>query len=156
MTQMRPFAALVHRLEPILPIMALLLLVLGAWLIHLSDGQFSWGDGWIVTAIATLVVVEGLAGALLAPRSKKLVALIDATPEGAVPDGVRQAALDPMIWDLAHLATFSFLGVVFVMADQPSGGVAVVVVVVASIIGVALSRWQIAMAGKTSAAAVTA
>jgi hypothetical protein len=153
MAQVRPFAALVHRLEPILPILAVALLGLGAWLIHLSHGGFSWSDGWIVTAVATLVIIEGLAGSLLAPRSKRLVALIDSTADGDVPAPVRSATLDPMIWDLAHIATFGFLGVVFIMSAKPSGGFAVVIVVVASAVGVALSRWQIAMAGRSSPAA---
>jgi VanZ family protein len=146
----RPVAALVHRLEPILPIAALVLFGLGGWLIHLSDGEFDWGDGWIVTAIVTLVVVEGLAGALLAPRSKKLVAQINSTPDGPVPDSVRQSMLDPMIWDVAHVATMGFLGVVFLMSDKPSGGISVVIVVAAALIGIALSRWHIALAGTRS------
>lgn len=152
MAAARPFAGLVHRLEPLLPIMALLLLGLGAWLIHLSGGEFSWKDGWIITAVVTLVIVEGLAGALLAPRSKRLVELIDATPDGAVPDNVRRAMLDPIIWDLAHVATVGFLGVVFLMAAKPSGALSVVIVVVAAVIGVALSRWQISLAGRSNAA----
>jgi hypothetical protein len=153
MAAARPFAALIHRLEPLLPILALLLLGLGAWLIHLSGGEFSWKDGWIITAVVTLVVVEGLAGALLAPRSKRLVALIDSTPDGAVPENVRRTMLDPIIWDLAHIATVGFLGVVFLMAAKPSGGLAVVIVVVAAALGVALSRWQISMADRPVTAA---
>jgi hypothetical protein len=145
--EMRPFAGFVHRLEPLLPIFALALFGLGAWLIHLSDGEFKWSNGWIVTAITALVVIEASAGVLLAPRSKKLVAMIEAAPDGAVSDDLRCASLDPMIWDLAHIATVGFLGVVFVMADKPSGGTAALIVGVAAAIGVVLSRWQISMAG---------
>lgn len=145
--EMRPFAGFVHRLEPLLPILALALLGLGAWLIHLSDGEFKWSNGWIITAVTALVIIEGMAGALLAPRSKKLVAVIKAAPDGAVPENIRRASLDPMIWDIAHAATVGFLGVVFIMADKPSGGMATVIVVVAAAIGVALSRWQLSMAG---------
>jgi hypothetical protein len=147
--EMRPFAGLVHRLEPFLPIFAVLLFGLGAWLIHLSGGEFAWSNGWIITAITALAVIEGLAGALLAPRSKRLVAMINEAPDGAIPDDIRRASLDPIIWDLAHVATLGFLGVVYVMADKPSGGVATAVVVVAALIGVGLSRWQIATAGGT-------
>jgi hypothetical protein len=144
-SQMRPFAALIHRLEPILPILAIFILGFGAWLIHLSGGEIKWGDGWIITALAALVIIEGLAGALLAPRSKKLVELIEATPDGEVPAAVRAAATDPMIWDLAHIATFGFGGVVLVMADKPSGAVSTIIVVVGAILGVVLSRWQLSM-----------
>jgi hypothetical protein len=149
--QLRPFAALVHRLEPLLPILAVVILGMGAWLVHLDNGEFGWGDGWILTGLITLVVVEGLAGSLLAPRTKKLVALIDAAPEGDVPAEVRRATLDPIIWDIAHIATVGFIGVVFIMSDKPSGGFAVALVIVAAGLGVALSRWQIAMARRSPA-----
>lgn len=154
--QARPFAAMVHRLEPLLPIAALLLLGFGAWLIHLSDGVWKWKDGWILVAVITLVVVEGLAGALLAPRSKRLVAMIEAAPDGELTPDLRNAMADPVIWDLAHIATFGFLGVVFVMASKPSGGAAALIVIIGAIVGVALSRWQLASIKVAGAKAVLA
>ncbi|HWA66480.1 MAG TPA: hypothetical protein VG899_08955 [Mycobacteriales bacterium] len=148
--QMRPFAGLVHRLEPLLPILAIFILGFGAWLIGASHHAWHWGDGWILTALITLIVIEGLAGSLLAPRTKALVAAIDAAPDGDVPAELRRQALDPVIWDIAHVATFGFLGVVFVMTNKPSGGVATLIVVIGAIVGVALSRLQLAAAAKQS------
>jgi hypothetical protein len=152
----RPFATLVHRLEPLLPIMALLLLGLGAWLIHLSDGEFEWKNGWIMTAVITLVVVEGLAGALLAPRTKKLTQLVDAAPDGEISAEVRQAMVNPIVWDVAHIATVGFLGVVFLMAAKPSGTASVIIVVVSAALGIALSRWQLAVLKMAGAKALVA
>lgn len=148
--QLRPFAALVHRLEPLLPIAAVLLLGLGAWLIHLSAGEFSWSDGWVLTAVTTLVLVEGLAGAALAPRTKKLIQMIESAPDGEVPLQLRRAVLDPVVWDIAHIATVGFLGLVFLMAAKPSGAFSVPLVVVAAAVGVALSRWQLAKVPQVS------
>jgi uncharacterized membrane protein len=155
-SQARPFAVLVHRLDPLFPFAALALLALGFWLIHLSDGAFHVKDGWVLTSLITLVVVEGLAGALLAPRAKKLVALIEATPEGDVPAPVRAAMLDPFIWDIAHLATVTFLGVVLLMAAKPSGGISILVVGVAAIVAIALSRWELALFKVADARALVA
>jgi hypothetical protein len=149
--QMRPFAALVHRLEPMLPILAIFILGFGAWLIGASHHAWHWGDGWIATAIATLVIVEGLAGAVLAPRTKKLVAAIEAAGDGEVSGELHQQAMDPMIWDIAHVGTLGFLGVVFVMTNKPSGWLSAVIVVVAAIIGVGLSRLQLSAAAKHAA-----
>ncbi|HVU61853.1 MAG TPA: hypothetical protein VHD58_09420 [Mycobacteriales bacterium] len=151
--QARPFAALVHRLEPLFPIVALLILGFGAWLIHLEKGFVDWGDGWILTSLITLIVIEGLSGTLLAPRSKKLISAIDAAPNGPMSAELRRQASDPMIWDLAHIGTLGFLGVVFVMVSKPSGGVSVVLVVVGVIVGVLLSRWQLALAAKATGTA---
>jgi hypothetical protein len=140
--EMRSWSAMVHRLEPLLPVMALLLLGLGAWLIHLSGGEISWSDGWIVTSVVTLIAVEAAAGMLLAPRSKALVAGIAEAADGEAPR-VRVAALDSVIWDLAHVATFAFLGVVFLMAAKPSGAWSVAFPVVGAVVGVAASRLQL-------------
>lgn len=142
--EMRSWTVMVHRLEPLLPISALLLVGLGAWLIHLeaADGV-SWSDGWIVTAVVSLVIVEGLSGALIAPRSKALVARVNESADGPVPDDVRALTRNPVIWDLAHIATFGFLGVVFLMAAKPSGGWAPLFPIAGAVVGVALSRAQL-------------
>jgi hypothetical protein len=71
--EMRSWAAILHRLEPLFPIAALVLLLLGAWLVHLSDGEIHWGDGWLLTSLIALIVVEGVAGAKLAPKAKAAV-----------------------------------------------------------------------------------
>ncbi|HVU62044.1 MAG TPA: hypothetical protein VHD58_10395 [Mycobacteriales bacterium] len=146
----------VHRLEPLLPVSALLILVFGAWLIGASHKVWHWGDGWILTAVIALIVIEGLAGALLAPHSKKLVAAIEEAGNGPMSPALRSQAMDPVIWDLAHVATFGFLGVVFVMTNKPSGVGAVIVVVIGAIVGVALSRWQLALAAKATGTAASA
>lgn len=139
--EMRPFAQFIHRLEPLLPILAVFILGFGAWLVHLEDA--GWGTGWVSAPLTALIVIEGLAGALLAPRSKKLVERIGATPDGDAPADLRAATLDPMIWNIAHIATFGFLGVVFVMAVKPHGWIAAIVIVVGAGIGLALSRLQL-------------
>lgn len=149
--QARPWARTVHRLEPLLPMFAVAILVFGAWLVHLgskSDG-FAWSDGWVLTPLISLILIEGLAGAVLAPRSKALVERIESTPDGPVPAELRSAMLDPTIWDIAHIATVGFTGVVFVMVAKPAGSIAWLFPVVGAAIGVALSRWQIDRARRT-------
>jgi hypothetical protein len=146
--EVRPLVSLMHRLEPLLPILALVLLVLGAWLVHLghdSDG-FRFSDGWITTGIVTIVVIEGLAGTQLAPRTKAIVERIKDASDGPIPTELRQQVLDPVMWDVAHVATGSFLGMVLVMADKPSGGIAWLFPVAGAVIGVGLSRWQLTLA----------
>lgn len=154
--QMRPWAAILHRLEPLFPLVAVGLLGLGLWLVHLgahTDDQFSYSDGWVVTAIVTLVVIEAVSGALLAPQAKRLVALIDAAGDGAVPDDIRSITVDRRIWDIGHVATFGFVGVVFLMAAKPTGWVVVLPPVIGALVGLALSSLQLGRlrVGATSA-----
>lgn len=142
--EMRSWAAILHRLEPLFPIAALLLLLLGAWLIHLSDGEIRWGDGWLLTSLITLIVVEGVAGAKLAPKARAAVKAVEDAPDGPVPDSLRRtAALEPWIWYPSHVATFGFAAVVFLMAAKPSGAWSVVIVIVGALIGVAVARLQL-------------
>jgi hypothetical protein len=144
--EMRPWVAILHRLDPFFPLVALLLLGLGSWLVHLgahTDDQFSFKDGWILTAIVSLVVIEATAGALLAPAAKRLHARMESTPDGPVDDDLRCAVLDWRIWHVGHAATFGFLGIVFLMAAKPAGGWAPVVVGVGVAIGLVLSSLQL-------------
>lgn len=141
--EMRSWGRLVHRLDPLFPFAALLLLGFGAWLIHLSDGQIRWGDGWLLTALISLIVVEGLSGALIAPKAKAAVKLIEQAPDGPVSHDLRRLSVDPAIWHISHIATFGFAGVVFLMAAKPTGALSPIIVVVAAAIGVLVSAAQL-------------
>jgi len=139
----RSWAMLMHRLDPLFPLAALLLLGLGAWLIHLSGGEFSWHDGWVITAVVSLVVIEGLAGARLAPKAKAIVAEIEQAGDGPISESLHRRIIDPLAWHVGHIATFGFAGVVFLMAAKPSGAWSPVIVVIGAVIGVVLSGAQL-------------
>jgi hypothetical protein len=142
--ELRAWGKVVHRLEPLFPVLALVLLGLGAWLVHLEgDEGIGWSNGWVITAVVTLVIVEALGGILLAPRGKAMVAAIDAAANGPVPDDIRAKTTDPVLWHVAHLSTGAFLGVVFVMAAKPTGLGAVLIVLVGAALGVASALVQL-------------
>lgn len=144
--EMRSWGRVMHRLEPLFPLMALLLLGLGIWLVHLGHGTddgFSFKDGWVVTAIVTLVAVEAMGGAVLAPRGKQFTTMIEHAPDGAVADDLHARAVDPAVWYAAHITTFAFLGVVFLMATKPEGQWAWLFPTVGAVVGVLLSKLQL-------------
>lgn len=130
MAECRPWVPVVSAVEPLLPLAALAILGSGAWLIDLSGGEVAWGDGWIVVSLVTLIVIE-IAGGSISPRSKRWRARLAQAPDGPVPEDVRAAGLDPVLWSVAHIATGGFLGVVFVMSARPSGLGSVLVVLIA-------------------------
>jgi hypothetical protein len=156
--ELRLWARLMHRLEPLLPIAGLLLLVLGAWLVHLgskTDDAFSYKDGWIITSVVTLVVVEALSGALLAPRTKALGHAIEEASDGPVPAEIRARLANPFVWHIGHIATFAFIGVVFLMTTKPSGAWAPVFPVLGAIVGMLIALPQLRAAQRLSAAGGT-
>jgi Predicted integral membrane protein (DUF2269) len=154
--EMRSWAAILHRLEPLFPIAALFLLGFGAWLVHLSDGEIKFSDGWLLTGLIALVVFEAVAGVKLAPKAKLVVRLVEEAADGPVPDVVRQGALEPWIWYPTHIATFGFAAVVYLMAAKPSGAWSPVIVIVGVLIGVAVTRLQLRALSAPPAPAVSA
>jgi hypothetical protein len=111
------------------------LFALGAWLVELSDEEIGWGDGWVLTAIVALVVMEAVGGAVIARHSARLEAAVEAAPDGPVPADVGVLVLDRGIWLGAHFSTAVALGILFLMTVKPSGAASVIVVVVAGLLG---------------------
>lgn len=142
-SEIKFWGRLVHRLDPLFPLVALLLLGFGAWLIHLSGGDFKWSTGWVLTAVISLVVIEGVMGATVAPRAKAVVKAIEEAADGPVPDDIRRTAYDPMLWHLSHVASVGFVGIVFLMAAKPNGAWSVIIVIIGALLGVALSAAQL-------------
>lgn len=154
--ELRPWTRLVHRLEPLLPLSALAILAMGAWLVHLEG--VGWSAGWVLTPLITLIIIEALAGALLAPRGKALVKAVEEAGDGPVSPEIRRMTLDPRVWYVGHVASLGFVGVVFVMAVKPAGSVAWLFPVAGAVIGIVLARLQLLAAepvARTAAAAVS-
>ena len=135
--EMATWVPIFAKAEPLFPVSALLLIGLGGWLLQLSDGEFGWGDGWVVVAIVSLVLVEALGAAVLGPRMKRLGAAIEADSGDTVSAATRAASNDRALWLAAHTSTAVIVGIVLLMATKPSGAIGVVVVVVAAVVGAA-------------------
>lgn len=132
----RPWPRVIAALEMALPVAALFILFTGAWLLHLSGGEFGWNQGWVIASVSGLVAVEA-AGGLVAPRSKALRRAIDEAPDGPVGPDLRRLILDRVLWCVLHGGTAVFLAVVFVMVVKPSGLWSAIVVVLVGLAGAA-------------------
>jgi hypothetical protein len=126
----RPFAW-----GKLFPVLIILLFGLGAWLIHLSEDRFDFGDGWIWTAVAALVVLFISGGAVLGRHAARYGKLLAETPDGPIPDEVRRTAFDPTTWAVSHMNTALALGVVLNMVTKPETAGSIVVLVVAIVLG---------------------
>lgn len=138
MSALRSWAGLVHRAEPLFPVLVVVLIGLGAWLIALSDGEFAWSQGWIIVTLVSLVIMEAFGGAVLAPAGKRLHARIEAEPDGPVSAELRAEITDPVTWLGGYFNTGIAIGIVFLMANKPNGLVSVLVVVIASALACAV------------------
>jgi hypothetical protein len=145
---LRSWERLTHRVEPWFPILVAVLIALGAWLIALSKKEFGWSDGWVLTSVITLVIMEAYGGAVLAPNGKKLHAMLEASPDGPVPDEIRAAVMNPLVWAGAWGETGLATGILFIMPTKPSGAWSVVIVAIIGLLAVAIGYRQSATALK--------
>jgi hypothetical protein len=139
MRQVRDHLAVLDKVGPFFGIAALFLLVFGAYLIEIAPKEdgFGWGDGWVVTAIVSLVVVEAVGGAVIGRRVKGLVRRLEGVPDGPVTADTRALLADGPIWMASHATTAVIASVVFVMVGKPSAVGAVVTVLIGAAVGVA-------------------
>jgi hypothetical protein len=123
------------------PVIALLLL-LGAWLLKLSqdDGraEYSFSDGWVWTAVVALVVLFACGGGIMGPHADKLNKAVDDTPDGPVTPELKAMAAAPVPWVVGHFNTFLAISVASNMVNKPDAPVAVLVLVVGTSVGAAI------------------
>jgi predicted integral membrane protein DUF2269 len=130
----RAWPRVVRALGVALPLIALLILLTGAWLLQLSNGEFSWEQGWVTASLVGLVCAEA-AGAVAGSRSAALRRAINEAPDGPVGADLRRRILDPVLWCILHGGTAIFLAVVFVMVVKPPGLWSAVVIAAVGLLG---------------------
>jgi hypothetical protein len=136
--QLKAWNPVAHRLEPMFPVLALVLFGLGAWLLGLSDGEFSWSDGWVITAAVGLGVMELAGAVLISKRAKNVFTAIEYAPEGPIGDGVRAVVMNPVLWATSHFETGTAIGILYLMAVKPSAAASVAIVVACAAAGAAV------------------
>lgn len=133
--EMKPWVALIKRLEPLLPVFALGILGTGGWLVHLSGGEIKWGDAWVVTSLVGLFVAEGI-GAALSSASHALTGAVAGAGDGPVDADLHHRTQAPALWYGSHFITAVFFGIIFLMTAKPTEPVvAVGTLVVAGLVG---------------------
>lgn len=135
---LKAWSPVMHRVEPLFPVLALVLFGLGAWLIGLSDGEFSWSDGWVITSVVGLFLMEAAGGAVLAPNGKKLHEAIMNAPDAPVDASLRALVLDRAVWAVAVFETVTALSIVYLMTNKPSGLASALIVGVSGLVGIAI------------------
>jgi hypothetical protein len=122
---------------PLFPIAGVLLFLFGAALIHLSDSsnKWHWTDGWIVTAIVSLVVVEGVGGVVIGRGVKQIDRRFEQLAAGPLDASARALLADRPVWLASHFTTAVIMSVVLLMTTKPSGVVSVLVVLIGASIG---------------------
>jgi hypothetical protein len=139
MQQIRGHLAVLDKVGPFFGVAALLLIIFGAYLIQIapSDADIGWGDGWIITGLVSLIVVEAVGGGVIGRGVKALSGKLEKVPDGPVTAETRALLADRPIWMASHATTAVIASVVFVMVGKPSTAGSVVIVVIGALVGIA-------------------
>ena len=96
MRQVRSHLAVLDKVGPFFGISAALLIIFGAYLIHLAphDAPIHWRDGWVLTALISLVIVEAAGGAVIGRGVKAIIGKLEGGPDGPVTAETRAVLAD--------------------------------------------------------------
>jgi hypothetical protein len=139
MRDVRDRLGVLDKVGPFFGASALLIIVFGAWMIQIApdDEHIGWGDGWILTALVSLVLVEATGGVVIGRGVKRMIHALEGAPDGPVTAETRAVLADRPVWLASHATSAVIVGIVFLMVGKPSGAASVAIVVVAALIGVA-------------------
>lgn len=119
------------------PVVALLLL-LGAWLVKLSEDRsetFAFGDGWVWTAVVVLAFAFVAGFALEGPHAERLIKALEEAPDGPATPELKALAGATVPWVVGHAVPFMVIAVVANMVNKPGAAVSLLVIAVAAALG---------------------
>jgi hypothetical protein len=112
-----------------------LILLMGMYLMAIA-----WGPkGWILAALAGLVVIGVLGGALTGTRMARIGPAVGRA-SGLLPDQLLHMLRDPILLVSARIRTALVLGIAFLMTVKPALVASLVIVVFAGAIGLVAAR----------------
>jgi uncharacterized membrane protein len=149
--EVRTWANLAAIIDRISALAVVVLLLTGVWLV--TDGDWSWGDGWINVSLIGLILI-GVAW--VAINTRKIVAIDTAAadePDGPIPQVLAAQITDPVLFGTAHAATTGFLAIIWNMTTKPGDAQAGIVLLIGLVVGAAsafpmVQRQQAILEGK--------
>ncbi|MGH2344899.1 MAG: DUF2269 family protein [Chloroflexota bacterium] len=135
--QVQEWSGVYAILGRVFSISAALILVSGLYLVHEAWGK---GTAWTTLALIVLILLGAAGGGFIVPRLRAIHVAAEAAPAGAVPDSLRSLILDPILWATVQVSAALGFGVVYLMTIKPELGGSLLTVVVAAVIGLAVSQ----------------
>lgn len=143
---MREWVTAMQKYTRLGPPAAVIVLLSG---LYMAFDAFSFSDGWIVVSLVLFVMAGGIAGGVLEPHLKKLLAAAETAPDGPVPAELRTMASDPRAENFESLMLGFDLAIVFMMTNKPGW----VGALVATAVGLAVAGALIARRSRATATA---
>jgi hypothetical protein len=132
--QVRTLTHLAGGVGPLFGISVLLILVTG---LYMAITAWGFQTGWILIALASLILIAPLGTAFIEPRRRAIARLAREAPDGPLPQALEQCIHDPILGTALQTVTILLLGIVFLMTNKPSLIVSLIVMGVALALGLA-------------------
>jgi hypothetical protein len=132
----RPWASLLIRAAPVFPLVLLILLASGAYLVHRS---WRWDSGWIEAGLVGVALLFANGAGVVGRRNLVLKRALGATVDGPLTDALLQLTRRHVSGIASWANTGLAVGVVFVMTTKPG--------LACSLAGLAVSATLGVMAG---------
>lgn len=97
---------------------AIVIVASGLWLIEVSEGTFSLGDGWIVGTLG-LLVLAFILGAFGGQRLKRARVLAEGREDGAPVDDIQALVDDTLSLALSYAAALALVAGLVIMVWKP-------------------------------------
>ncbi|HEY1388730.1 MAG TPA: DUF2269 family protein [Ktedonobacterales bacterium] len=132
----RVLADLIRRLTPLFVFSILLLLSAG---LYMTFTVWSFQTSWIAVALVSLAVIVPVAMVTVQSRMRVIAQLTRETPDGPLPPELLARTHDPVFLTTPLTAMALLLGIVFLMTNKPTLSVALLVMALALVLGLASS-----------------
>lgn len=130
--QFREWTSLSRLLDRVFPITTLLLLAGGVSMVIISWG---WTTGWIDVSLVVVVLASVLGPTVNGRRLGAIHAEAASAPVGPAPTTLTDKIQDPVLWSSVLAMVASAIGVVVLMTFKPGWVGALVIIVVAILVG---------------------
>lgn len=132
--QVRVLADLMGRSGPLFGISILLILVAG---LYMTFASWSFQTGWIDVALVSLVLIAPIAGVIVESRRRVIAKLANEAQVGPLPATLFARIHDPVLVTTPWTVTALLLGIVFLMTNKPALPLALLVMAIALVLGLA-------------------
>jgi len=112
----RPWASLLSRAAPVFPLVLLVLLASGAYLVHRGWG---WSNGWIEAGLVGVFLLFANGAGVVGRRNLVLKRALSAAADGPLTDALLQLTRRDVGGIASWANTGLAIGVVFVMTTKP-------------------------------------
>jgi hypothetical protein len=139
--QVRTIVGLIGLSDPVAIVSALLILGAG---VYMTFTAWGWQQGWINTALGTVILIAALGATVIESRRKVIAKLAKEAPDGPLPDSLHERIHDPVLGTALYTLTALLLGIIFLMTYKPVPEQSILVIVICGITGLlsSLPLWR--------------